>query len=63
MTVDSHISLQATKTGSSSQSREINPQHEKHTTGDSVCRYLASSKKYRDIGQQNQNQIVSPRLR
>ena len=50
MIVDSHSSLQPTETGSSSKSREINPQHEKHTIGDSTCRYLASSKQHRDIG-------------
>lgn len=61
MTVDSHSSLQARETGSSSQSREINPQHEKHTTGDSARGYLTSSKQHRDIGRQHQNQIVSPR--
>lgn len=61
MTVDSNSSLQATETGSSSQRREINPQHEKHTTGDSARGYLASSKQHRDIGRHNQKQIVSPR--
>ena len=61
MTVDSCSSLKLTETGSSSQSREINPQHEKHTIGDSARGYLTSSKKHRDIGRQNQNQIVSPR--
>lgn len=60
MTVDSHSSLQARETGSSSQSRVISPLHEKQTTADSRRGYLTSSNQHRDIGRQHQTQIVSP---